>query len=127
MNIKRKNKPKTITMTVAVSEKEKNLFTEIARKIDVPHNLLVRHLIRYFLDGKRSWDELFGEQVVLPAPYTLDGSEKKGQRLRTKVEVEQYATFMRRVDERGSTAGIVLRRLMLLYAAGKIAPEDIWR
>lgn len=124
MNVK--NKQGTVTVTAAVNEKEKNLFTEIAREIDVPHNILVRRLIRFFLDEKIAWNELFRQHDDLSVAYRLKGSEKRDKRLRTQVEPEQYATFTRRVEELGSTTGIVLRRLISLYVAGKIERRDIW-
>jgi hypothetical protein len=127
MSIKQRTPQHTITFSISVTEKEKTLFDAIALEVDMSLSLLMRHFIRDFIAGKITWDELLGEYVVLPAPYTLDGSEKKNQRLRTKLELEQFAAFTRRAEEHASTPSIVLRRLIARYISGKIEREDTWR
>jgi hypothetical protein len=127
MSVKRKTPQRTIIFSISVTEKEKTLFDAVALEVDMSLSRLMRHFVRDFIAGKITWNELLGEYVVLPAPYTLDGSETKDQRLRTKLEPEQLAAFTRRAAEHASTPSIVLRRLIARYISGKIEREDTWR
>jgi hypothetical protein len=120
----RKNKQDAFTITIAVSEEEKSSFAAIARELDVALNVLLLRLVRFFLDEKITWADLLKQDDVLPV-YTK-GSKKRTQRLRTKMAPELYAAFMRRIEELGTTEGIVLRRLISRYIAGKIERRDIW-
>ena len=79
---------------------------------------------RYILDGKIEWTELFRQTNELAVDDKLDSVEKVF--IRTQVSTERYAAFARLAEEWGSTMGIVLRRLMLLYIAGKIERHAIW-
>ena len=84
----------------------------------------MRRLIRYFLDEKVSWIDLFRQYNELPLADTSDKAEKR--RMRSTLEPEQYFAFVQRAEEWGSTTAVVMRRLMLLYVAGKIERGDIW-
>jgi hypothetical protein len=112
-------------VTTAVSDNEKSLFTSMARDLDVSCNVLMRRLIRYFLDGKISWMDLLQQSKDLMSPDMGDGSGKMF--MRTYLNAEQYCNFARRTEEWGSTTSIVLRRLMVLYITGKIKRGDIWQ
>ena len=107
-----------------MSEEEKESFAALANELDTPCNIVIRRLIRYFLDEKVSWTELFKQYSELPPTDTTDQAPK--MRMRSTLDPEQYFTFSRRVEEWGSTPSVVVRRLMLLYVAGKIERKDIW-
>jgi hypothetical protein len=111
-------------ITTAVNEREKNLFAEIARVLKVSRHTLLLRLIRYFLDGKISWADLFKQYSKLPIADELEKGRKKY--IRVILEPEEYFAFVRCAEEWGSTTAIILRRLMLLYMAGKIERGDIW-
>jgi hypothetical protein len=111
-------------VTTAVSDKEKSLLVETARSLDVPYYVLMRRLVRYILDGKIDWVNLFKQSNELRVG---DEPEKNGKKfIRTQLSSEHYSAFARLAEEWGSTTGVVLRRLMLLYIAGRIEREAIW-
>jgi hypothetical protein len=100
-------------ITTAVNEKEKNLFTEIAREFSVSRHTVLRRLIRYFLDGKISWTDLLKHYSE---PQAAEGPDKDRKKyMRVNLEPEEYLTFVRHAEEWGSTTSIILRRLVLLY------------
>ncbi|MDR1620896.1 MAG: hypothetical protein LBS00_00820 [Synergistaceae bacterium] len=111
-------------VTTAVTNQEKELLIETARGLDVPYYTLMRRLIRYILDGKIEWMELFRRSNQLCAADVPDGDDKKF--IRTQLNPEVYGAFARLAEEWGSTTSIVLRRLMLLYISGEIEREAIW-
>jgi hypothetical protein len=117
-------KKKSCTVTTIVSENEKNIFITVARELGTPYNVIMRRLIRYFLDEKVTWAELFRQYNELKPVKTPDKFTKK--RMRCTLEPEQYFNFARSVDEWGSTPAVVMQRLMVLYVAGKIERRDIW-
>jgi hypothetical protein len=84
----------------------------------------MRRLVRYFLDEKLSWFDLFKQYNELPLVQTRDKAKKR--RMRSTLETEQYNAFAHRAEEWGSTTAIIIKRLMMLYAAGKIEQRDIW-
>jgi hypothetical protein len=121
MNAKAKENP--CAVTTAVSGEEKRLLVETARDLDVPYYTLMRRLVRYILDGKIDWMELFKQSNELTGEDGPDGGRKF---IRTQLNPELSSAFARLAEEWGSTTGIVLRRLMLLYIFGKIPREAIW-
>lgn len=112
------------SVTTAVTNLEKRLLIDTACGLDVPYYVLMRRLIRYILDGKIEWMELFRKSNELSSADVLDGDDRKY--IRTQLPSEMYTAFARLAEEWGSTTSIVLRRLMLLYIAGKIEREAIW-
>ena len=111
-------------VTTTVTNQEKELLIDTARSLDVPYYILMRRLIRYILDGKIEWMELFRRSHELAAADVPDDDDKKF--IRTQLSPEVYGAFARLAEEWGSTTSIVLRRLMLLYVAGEIEREAIW-
>lgn len=119
-----KNKELQCTVTVGMNAKEKALLLAAAHDLDVPYYFLMRRLVRYILDGKIEWMELFRQSNELAADDGLEGGEKVY--MRTQLSPERYSAFARLAEEWGSTTAIVLRRLLLLYIAGKIGRNSIW-
>jgi hypothetical protein len=119
-----RSKENQCAVTTAVSDREKELLIETARGLDVPYYIVMRRLVRYFLDEKISWMDLFRQYRELPVEDEPENTDRKF--IRTQLSPERYAEFALRAEEWGSTTGIVLRRLMLLYLAGKIGREAIW-
>jgi hypothetical protein len=111
-------------VTTVVTEAEKRLFVEMARSLNVPYTVLMRRLIRYFLDEKMSWADLFRQYNELSFPEAPEGSRKKP--MRARMDPGEYAAFAQRTEEWGSTTSIVIRRLILLYIAGRIEKGVIW-
>jgi hypothetical protein len=122
MNVNQKNQ-KQCGITTTVTDQEKKLLIDTARGLDVPCYTLMRRLIRYILDGKISWMELFQRSNELSATDMPDSDDRKF--IRTRVGPEVYAAFAQLAEEWASTTAIVLRRLMLLYISGKIEREAI--
>jgi hypothetical protein len=111
-------------VTAPVNGEEKRLFVLKARDLNVSCNVLMRRLVRYFLDGKILWDELFKLSKKLPG---VDEAGSTGKTyIRTRLELDQYAAFTQVTEDWGSTASVVLRRLVLLYITGDIERRDIW-
>jgi hypothetical protein len=107
-----------------VTNLEKELLIDTARELDIPYYVIMRKLIRYILDGKITWMDLFQQSNELSA---ADGPETKDKKyIRTQLGTEVYAAFSKLAEEWGTTTSIVLRRLMLLYISGKIEREAIW-
>jgi hypothetical protein len=119
-----KDKTSRCVVTAAVSEKERKFFATMACDLDVSCNVLMRRLIRYLLNGKISWGELFSPIKELPTANEADATRKSY--LRTHLTYEQYTAFTQIADEWGSTVAIVMRRLVLRYIAGEIDRRDIW-
>jgi hypothetical protein len=117
-------KEKQCGITTAVTHEEKQLLIDTARNLEVPYYILMRRLVRYILDGKIEWMELFRQSNELSAGDVPDSHDRKF--VRTQLSREVYAAFTRLAEEWGSTTSIVLRRLMLLYVSGKIEREAIW-
>jgi hypothetical protein len=118
-----KNKEQQCAVTVGMSAKEKEQLVAVARNLDVPYYLLMRRLVRYLLDGKMDWFELFKKSKEF-AENSPDGAEKIF--IRTQLSPGRYAAFAAIAEEWGSTTSVVLRRLTLLYIAGKIERNAIW-
>jgi hypothetical protein len=118
-----KIKENPCAVTTAVSGEEKRLLMETARGLDVPYYTLMRRLVRYILDGKIDWMALFKQSNELARDDRPDGERKF---IRTQLNPELSCAFAQLAEEWGSTTGIVLRRLMLLYIFGKIPREAIW-
>jgi hypothetical protein len=112
------------TITTAVSEKERNIFLEVARNMGVPRYVLMRRLIRYVLDEKISWTELFIQYRELTA--INDSYHTLKRVMRVWLEPEEYYAFTQLADEWGTTTSIIIRRSILLYVTGKIERGDIW-
>jgi hypothetical protein len=111
-------------VTTAITNQERELLIDTARELDIPYYVIMRKLIRYILDGKITWMDLFQQSNELSA---TDGPETKDKKyIRTQLNTETYAAFSRLAEEWGTTTSIVLRRLMLLYISGKIEREAIW-
>ncbi|MDR1160033.1 MAG: hypothetical protein LBK69_05330 [Syntrophomonadaceae bacterium] len=122
MSVKAKENPCAVTTTV--SGKEKGLLVETARDLDVPYYTVMRRLVRYILDGKIDWMELFKQSNELSG---ADGPGEDDRKfIRTQLNPELSSAFAQLAEDWGSTTGIVLRRLMLLYIFGKIPREAIW-
>ena len=96
----------------------------MARDLDVSCKILTRRLIRYLLDGKISWADMFTRYKDLAVADAPD-SRRKAQ-MRTTLPPEQYAAFAQLAESWGSTTPTVIRRLILLYVTGKIGRRDIW-
>jgi hypothetical protein len=111
-------------ITAAVSDNERKLFTAMAHDLDVSCNVLMRRLVRYFLEKEIVWTDLFGQNNELPVADDPNNPRKK--QVRTTLAPEQYAAFAQRVETWGSTTAIIIRRLILFYIAGKIERGDIW-
>jgi Zn-dependent peptidase ImmA (M78 family) len=113
------------SVSVAISDNEKDLFAAIARYFRVSRNALMRRLVRYFLDEKISWETLLkhgSEMQVANEPH--QGSKKY---ISAKLEPEEYFPFARYAEDRGSTPGIALKKLISSYVSGKIERGDIWQ
>jgi hypothetical protein len=124
MRVKLKLNENPCAVTTTVSGEEKRLLTEAARDLDVPCYALMRRLVHYILDGKIGWMELFRESNDLPGADGPGEDDKKF--IRTKLTPELTIAFAQLAEEWGSSTGIALRRLMLLYIFGKIPREAIW-
>jgi hypothetical protein len=117
-------KSKPCAVTTIVDKKERTLFIAIARSLDISYSALIRRLIRYFLEGKISWVDLFKQYGELPTGTEPDNTSKRVMRI--LLDLEQYAEFTQITEEWGSTTAVVIRRLMLLYITGKIERGKIW-
>jgi hypothetical protein len=118
-------KSKQCSVTIVVSEKERNFFTAMARDLYISRNVLMRRLVRYFLEEKISWSELFKKSSEHQFLQELDGTKKR--QMRTYLEPEQYAAFSQLAEEWGSTTSVVLKRMIQLYITGKIERGNIWQ
>jgi len=117
-------KNKELQCGATISKNEKNLLIATARSLDVPYYLIIRRLVRYILDGKIEWTDLFRKSNDL---VVNEESENSGKIfVRTQLPRDSYAAFTRLAEEWGSTTGVILRRLVLLYIAGKIERHAIW-
>jgi hypothetical protein len=111
-------------ITASVSDNEREIFAAMARDLDVSSSVLMRRLVRYFLEKEIVWADLFGQNNELPVAGDPGNPRKK--QVRTTLAPEQYAAFAQRVEAWGSTSAIIVRRLILFYIAGKIERGDIW-
>jgi hypothetical protein len=111
------------TQTFLLGAKEKEQLVAVARDLDVPYYLLMRRLVRYLLDLNMDWFELFKKSKEF-AENSPDGAEKVF--IRTQLSSGRYAAFAAFAEEWGSTTSVVLRRLTMLYIAGKIERNAIW-
>jgi hypothetical protein len=112
-------------VSVAMNDNDRNILTTMAYGISVSRNTLMRRLVRYFLDGKISWTDLLKQSSEIPV--ASDPSQGGKKYIHAKLEPEECFAFARSVEEIGSTPGIVLKRLIMLYISGKIDRGDIWR
>ncbi|MDR1907768.1 MAG: hypothetical protein LBQ43_02795 [Holosporales bacterium] len=117
-------KNNSCAVTTVVTEAEKRLFIAMAHSLDVPYTVLMRRLIRYFLDEKISWSDLFRQYNELSLTDTPENPVNR--HIRTHVGVEQYTAFVQHTEEWGSTPTAIARRLILLYITGKIERGAIW-
>jgi hypothetical protein len=117
----KKQKP---SVTAALSEKEIHLFTAIAHDFGVSRNVLASRLIGYFQDGRISWAEVIKQYNGIST--TNEPHQGKKKYMRVKLEPEEYCAFTQRADIVGSTTGIILKKLVLVYITGKIERRDIW-
>jgi hypothetical protein len=112
-----------------ISLKERELFSELARDIDVPYYLLMRHLVRYVLKDEIDWPELLKSIKGFPEnsenPESPDGEEVKKVIMRTQIPPELYDAFSEFADMWGSTVNTVMSKLILLYTAGTIERQAI--
>ena len=124
------NEP-TQTFRLRLSAREKEHFVSAARDLYVPYNVLMRHLIRYVLRDNIDWMLLLedyrklNEQAAEEAEYSASqvtdkGKDGKRASLSTQLTPDMYDAFTGFAKSWGTTANIVLRRLMMLYSAGKI-------
>jgi hypothetical protein len=111
-------------VTASLDAKEKALFETMVHSQDASCNLIMKRLIRYFIDGGIPWRGLFGKYDGLPVVDTPNMSRRK--QVRTTLKPEHYSAFVQSVEECGSTTAIVVRRLIQLYISGKIKKGDIW-
>ena len=123
-----KNEESGRPIRVRLSAEERELFVSTARSVDVPHNMLMRHLVRYVLRDEVSWLDLlkeFKELKEISVNTIMSTEETKKITLCTQLTPELYTAFARLAEEWGSTTNIILRRLMLLYSMGKIERHAI--
>jgi hypothetical protein len=117
MNVKN-----TCTVTVPINREERKIFAAIAIDLDVSCSILMRRLVKFFLNGKISWNKLFKQQTTGVDEARVIGKSY----MRTKLEPERYAAFVKMAEEWGSTPSVVLRRLVLRYIAEDIERRDVW-
>ena len=111
-------------VTAGMSREEKALLVAAARDLGVPYCLIMRRLVRYILDEKIEWVELFKETNDLAVN---DKAKNAGKTIvRTYLSPDMYVAFAQLAEEWGSTTSVVLKRLVLLYANGKIERHAIW-
>ena len=108
---------------VLMTTNEKNLLVSIAQSLDVPYYIILRRLVRYILDEKVTWEDLFGKNNKL---VNEAYDETKKVAIRTQLTVDAYGAFAQLAEEWGSTTGVILKRLVLLYINGKIERHAIW-
>ena len=105
-------------ISINLDIQERDQLVAIAREIDLPRNRIIRQLIRYFLQGRIEWLELFEKTYDIGI-----GAIKEKVAVRTCLPPELYTAFVQFVEKKGSTTGVVLRRLIFLY----ITHEAIWK
>jgi hypothetical protein len=116
-------KGKELQCGVLMTIQEKNLLMSIAQSLDVPYYIILRRLVRYILDEKITWEELFGKKNGL---VNEEYDETKKVAVRTQLTIDAYVAFVQLAEEWGSTTSIILKRLILLYLNGKIERHAIW-
>jgi hypothetical protein len=117
-------KKKDIQCGVTMSQKEKELLLATANYLDVPYSLVMRRLIRYILDGKIEWTDLFRMSNGLEINNESDNTGTVY--FRAQLSLDMSIAFAQLADEWGSTTSVILRRLVLLYITGKIERHAIW-
>ena len=117
---------KKTSVSVRVSAAEKELFIAVARDVDVPHIRLMRNLVRYVLKDEIAWTELLKKFKELSADATPERDYAGKAIMRTELSPELHAAFVRLAEEWGSTTNTILKRLILLYTAGKIERHAIF-
>ena len=60
-----KNEESGRPIRVRLSAEERELFVNTARSVDVPHNMLMRHLVRYVLRDEVSWLDVTIQSCIL--------------------------------------------------------------
>lgn len=124
INEKTEKKEKTGYYTrVSISSQERDSFFEVAHDVDVPYYLLMRHLARYVLNKDIDWPELlkkFKELSEAEGPRRDEAEKSKSVTMSTQLTPELYSAFTQFAEGWGSTTNAVMRRLVLLYASGKI-------
>jgi len=123
------------TLRLRLSAEERDFFINTARKIDVPHNKLIRHLIRYVLRENTNWGNLLNEFKELPGDVAVQlkklkngGADKAGNKkvsLSTQLAPGLHSDFVLFAEKWGTTPGLMLRRLILLYNIGKIKRNSV--
>ena len=117
-----KEKKSQCIVSTRLNWQEKESFINISRKLDIPYCSITRQLIRYVLQGQLMWLDLFEKTNDCIVP--LDKNQNVP--LRTSLTPEMYTDFAQFVEQRGSTTGVVMRRLILLYITGRIEWQTIW-
>jgi hypothetical protein len=117
-------KKKDIQCGVTMSPKERELLLATANYLDVPYSLVMRRLIKYILDGKIEWTELFRMSNALE--FNDEPDNAGSVYFRTQLSLDMSIAFAQLADDWGSTTSVILRRLVQLYVTGKIERHAIW-
>ena len=122
------------TLRLRLSAEERGRFVKTARCVDVPHSMLLRHLIRYVLRENISWPNLLSEFKELPADMAVQVKEAEAAKadnkarkatLSIQLTPELYSGFGQFAERWGTTPGIILRRLISLYSNGRIERHSV--
>ena len=108
------------SITTRISQDERAQLLAVAQNQDIPYGNILRQLIRYILRREIGWVELFEK--------TNDDAlkDKASVTIRAKLPGETYIAFSELAEKMGSTASIILRRLVLLYVNNKVDWKTVW-
>ena len=116
-------KPGHCYIKTIMSPKERELFFAVARDMDVPYYLLMRHLVRYVLKDEIDWPELLKNFNGRHECQEHNDTKKVG--MRTQISTELHNAFSEFAEKWGSNVNAVMRKLILLYSAGAIQRHEI--
>jgi uncharacterized protein YueI len=110
-------------LKVRITPKEREFFLATACNVDVPHNMLMRHLVRYVLRDGIDWANLLKESRELSNNAAQEQNDTKKVVMSTQLTPELYAAFIRLAEEWGSTASVIMRpkSATFLWRSGKLA------
>ena len=120
-----------IRIETHLSYEERESFLAIAQGIDIPHCMLLRHLIRYAMKEETDFPKLMKDlheefaDINLSIETSQREGEKKKTTIRTYVTHDLHTSFTRFTKHWDWTPGTCLRKLILLYNAGKIQQHAI--